>query len=654
MAVINETLTLEDRFSASFTRFLQLGNKAAGATTRAQTSLQNYEAELNRLDRLTISYNGRLAALNQEQAEMAAKNLQNTKEYKNLESQIKQTTSTLKALESQYNAVAADADKAAASAKKFGISTQTAQAASSGLMGSLRNLAGAFLGIQTGQWLVGTSDQLTQINARLQLMTGSAKAAAEANDQIYQAAMRARGAYIDMADLVSQLGTLAPNAFSDTGEIVAFAEQLQKQMALSGTSTMAAQAAMLQLTQGLASGVLRGEELNSVLEQTPMVAQTIADYMGVNVGTMRKLASEGAITADVVKNALLGAAQETNAAFAQMPMTWGQVWNTMQNTAIQALQPVLDFINLLANNMGVVVPIVAGATAAMLGFAAASWLASGGLKTLVASAKAFATTMGPVPFLIAAGIGIVVALIAKWVQSIGGLEIAWLTLKDVAITAGENMMYALLSAVTNATLGIRNLFVSAAEFVQGLVNAVIGGLNTIISVVNSVTGSSIGAIQEASFADKMRNSYNNDYAFAQADLQKAHSRIYQAQLARGHEIALKKNEMAQAASDNSMAYNTPTYDQVAGATDQLSGIGSSVKGIEKAVNMSDEDIKALVDVAERRYVNQVNLTSQTPVITVNGANTGRTAQDRRALADAIEQILREEWASGSVRSTAYA
>lgn len=656
MAVITETLTLEDRFSASFTRFIQQGNKAAGATTRAKGALQNYEAELNRLDRQTISYNGRLAALNQEQAEMAAKNLQNTKEYKNLESEIKRITGTLKALESQYNAVAADADKAAASAKKLGVSLEETQKPATGIMGTIRNLAGAFLGIQTGQWLVNTSDQLTQINARLQLMTGSAEAAAEANDQIYQAAMRARGSYTDMADLVSQLGTLAGDAFSDTGEIVAFAEQLQKQMALSGTSTQAAQAAMLQLTQGLASGVLRGEELNSVLEQTPMVAQTIADYMGVNVGTMRELASEGAITADVVKNALLGAAQETNAAFAQMPMTWGQVWNMMQNTAIQALQPVLDFINFLANNMGVVVPIVAGATAAMLGFAAASWVATGGLKTLVASAKAFATTMGPVPFLIAAGIGIVVALIAKWVQSIGGLEIAWLTLKDVAITAGENIMYSLVSAVTNATLGIRNLFVSAAEFVQGLVNAVIGGLNTIISAVNDVTGSSLGAIKEASFADDMRRSYNNDYASAQANLQKMHSEIYRSQLDRGHEIAVRKREIAaeSAGQDNNQMYNVPTYDQVAGATDQLSGIGSSVKGIEKAVNMSDEDIKALVDVAERRYVNQVNLTSQTPVITVNGANTGRTAQDRRALADAIEQILREEWASGSVRSTAYA
>lgn len=538
------------------------------------------------------------------------------------------------------------------------LSNRMSQTSNSGgsLLSTIRNLAGAFLGMQSVQWLVGTSDQLTQINARLQLMTGSAEAAAEANEQIYQAAMRARGAYTDMADLVSQLGTLAPEAFSDpagnlnTGELIAFSEQLQKQMALSGTSTMAAQAAMLQLTQGLASGVLRGEELNSVLEQTPMVAQTIADYMGVNVGTMRELASEGAITADVVKNALLGAADETNAAFAQMPMTWGQVWNVMQNTAIQALQPVLDFINFLANNMGVVVPIVAGAAAAMLGFAAASWVAAGGIGAI----KAALATINPVALAIGLAIGVIIGLIAKWVQSIGGLEVAWLTLKDVALTAGENIMYGLTAAVTNATLGIRNLFVSAAEFVQGLVNAVIGGLNTIISAVNSVTGASIGAIQEASFADKMRNSYNNDYAFAQADLQKAHSRIYQAQLARGHEIALKKNEMAQAASDNSMAYNTPTYDQVAGATDQLSGINSSVKGIEKAVDMSDEDIKALVDVAERRYVNQVNLTSQTPVINVSGQNTGNTAQDRRALASAIEQILLEEWSSGSVRSTAYA
>ena len=587
MAVIRETLTLEDKLTNVMTQCIQVAQRMAGAMDDIRYSTMNVETA-------TAS-----AAV----------------EMQNLSARMSQTTT-------QGNS----------------------------MLTTVRNLAGAFLGMQSIQWLVGTSDQLTQINARLEMITGSAEAAAEANEQIYQAAMRARGSYTDMADLVSQLGTLAGNAFTDTGEIVAFAEQLQKQMALSGTSTQAAQAAMLQLTQGLSSGTLRGEELNSVLEQTPMIAQTIADYLGMTTGEMRELASEGGLTAEVVKNAVLGAAEETNAAFEQMPMTWGQVWNTMKNMAIQALDPVLSGINFLANNMDTLIPVAAGVAAAMAGFAIASWVAAGGIGAI----KAALMTINPVALAIGLAIGAIIGLIAKWVQSIGGLEIAWLTLKDVAITAGENIMYALMSAVTNATLGIRNLFVSAAEFVQGLVNAVIGGLNTIIGVVNDVTGASIGAIQEASFADDMRNSYNNDYAFAQANLQKMHSEIYRAQLERGHEIALKKNEMARAAEEQSGVGNgTPTYDQMAGMNDQLSDISGSVKGIEKTVSMSDEDIKALVDVAERRYVNQVNLTSQTPVITVNGANTGRTAQDRRALADAIEQILLEQWASGSVRSTQY-
>ena len=650
MAVINETLTLEDRFSASFTRFLQLGNKAAGATTRAKGALQNYEAELNRLDRQTISYNGRLAALNQEQAEMAAKGLQSTREYKNLESQIKRTTSTLKALESQYNAVAADADKAAASAKKLGVSLQETQKPASGLMGSLRNLAGAFLGIQTGQWLVGTSDQLTQINARLQLMTGSAEAAAEANDQIYQAAMRSRGAYTDMADLVSQLGTLAPDAFSDpagnlnTGELIAFAEQLQKQMALSGTSTQAAQAAMLQLTQGLASGVLRGEELNSVLEQTPMVAQTIADYMGVNVGTMRELASEGAITADVVKNALLGAAQETNAAFAQMPMTWGQVWTQMQNMAIQALQPVLNFINFLANNMGVVVPIVAGATAAMLGFAAASWVAAGGLGAI----KAALVAINPIAALIGLAIGAIVGLVAAWVQSVGGLEIAWLTAKNTILNVLDKLYLGWKTVSSAIYLAMSGVFTGLLSVVEWFVNAAIGAINFVIDGMNAL-GADVEHFAEVTFGTEAQQNLAQQAQDTTNELADAALQNKINQFQRDKEIA-----MARLAASKAAKASEPEIPKIPDYTPQLSGISGSVKGIEKAVKMSDEDIKALVDVAERRYVNQVNLTSQTPVITVNGANTGRTAQDRRALADAIEQILREEWASGSVRSTAYA
>ena len=598
---------------------------------------------------------------------MAAKNLQNTKEYKNLESQIKQTTSTLKALESQYSAVAADADKAAASAKKLGASLEETQKPATGLMGYIRNLAGAFLGIQTGQWLVNTSDQLTQINARLQLMTGSAEAAAEANDQIYQAAMRARGAYTDMADLVSQLGTLAPEAFSDptgnlnTGELIAFAEQLQKQMALSGTSTMAAQAAMLQLTQGLASGVLRGEELNSVLEQTPMVAQTIADYMGVDIGTMRELASEGAITADVVKNALLGAAAETNAAFEQMPLTWGQAFAMAQNIAIQVLQPLFDFISdvpqTIADNFDMLLPVFAG-LAAMAGVLAA--------QALVMAAS-FALANLPIILMVAA----VAAFTYGMVQ-------AGATASDVFEVIGQGFGW-LYAFVGNIVVNLYNLFASFAEFfanfmdnpIQSVLNlffdfadTVLGVLETIAGAIDFIFGNNMnlqGTV--AGWRNDLKNWVTDTVGDNEVQIKRMEAINFQESMdqfgAYGRGVGdmlsnLNFNSLGSGFDLSQYTGDAAAYNQLSGISDQLGGIGSSVKGIEKSVNMSDEDIKALVDVAERRYVNQVNLTSQTPVITVNGANTGRTAQDRRALADAIEQILREEWASGSVRSTAYA
>lgn len=277
MADIVERLTLEDRMSSAMTQCIQMAQRMANVLDDVRYSTMNVETAT--------------AATAQSMQDMA--------------SRMSQTTT-------QGN---------------FMLTT-------------VRNLAGAFLGMQSVRWLVGTSDQLAQINARLQMMTGSAEAAAEANEQIYQAALRSRGAYADMADLVSQLGITAGGAFGDTGELVAFAEQIQKQMAISGASGASAAAAMTQLTQGLASGVLRGEELNSVLEQTPMIAKTIADYMGVTTGQMRELASEGAVTADVVKNAILGAAEETDAAFKQMPMTWAQVWTQMQNIAIRALDQI--------------------------------------------------------------------------------------------------------------------------------------------------------------------------------------------------------------------------------------------------------------------------------------------------------------------------
>ena len=546
------------------------------------------------------------------------------------------------------------------------------------LLTTVRNLAGAFLGMQSVRWLVGTSDQLTQINARLQLMTGSAEAAAQAQEQIYQAAMRSRGAYTDMADLVSQLGTLAGNAFADTGEIVAFAEQLQKQMALSGTSTQAAQAAMLQLTQGLSSGTLRGEELNSVLEQTPMIAQTIADYLGMTTGEMRELASEGGLTAEVVKNAVLGAAEETNAAFEQMPMTWGQVWTQMQNMAIQALDPVLSGINFLANNIEIIGPLVLGLGAAFAVFmVAANWTnictaATTGLASAQAALGAvMATAWGPpliAIILIITAIYTLTAVVNHFagtsVSATGIIAGAFLTLFAFVANGailGINTFAAFGNFVgnvfNNPVAAVKILFLDMATTILGYVSNVAHGIEDLVNAIPGVEVSITGGI------DSLYNRVQGAAAQAKSEAEWVEYFKPQEYIDLGGAFRTGYNAGANfdplggllgaGGGYDLSQYTTgiPSYDEIASTLGDISG---SVKGIEKTVSLSDEDIKALVDVAERRYVNQVNLTSQTPVITVNGANTGRTQQDRQALADAIELILREQLASGAARSTAYA
>lgn len=616
MAAIRETLILEDKFTSTMTQCLQVAQRMANMLDDVRASTMNVETAA--------------AATAVQMQELAGK------------------------------------------------MTQTNSRGTS-LLGTIRNLAGTFLGMQSVRWLVNTSDQLTSINARLRLMTGSAEAAAAAQEEIYQAAMHSRGAYADMADFVSQLGTVAGNAFTGTDELVAFAEQIQKQMAISGASGASAQAALVQLTQGLASGTLRGEELNSVLEQTPMIAQTIAEYMGVTTGEMRELASEGKVTAEVVKNAMLGAAEETNAQFEQMPMTWAQVWTMFQNVAIQALDPVLDAISWLANNIDLVGPIVLGLGAAFGVFLlAANWTnictaATTALTTAQEMLRAvMATTWGLPLIIIALVIGAIYAVTAA-VNHFAGTSVS-----ATGIIAGAVLTVAAI--IGNTVIGLLNGIIQAVWSI--FVTPFLGIIEWVLNVTNGGFDSFGGAVA---------NLIGNIISWF-LDLGKVVTKIidaifgtnWTAGLTSLQDSVLKwgKNENAITLDRNAPtidyrfnygdAWNTGynwganlfsgngndavgaalsgvPYDELSG---QLGDIAGSVGSIEKSVKMSDEDIKSLVDVAERRYVNNVNLTAQTPVITVNGANTGRTAADRQSLANAIRDILIEQTASGSTRSTA--
>lgn len=666
MAVIKETLALEDRFSAAFNKYVKLVEQSTASTKE----LQQATTQVSQSARLaSTAY--KLAATKADAAAAAAR------------AQAAQTA----ALAAQERLEAQRAREAARAQAEQAAAQDKTAAASSALTGRLKNLLGAYVGLQTVQKLVETSDQMTQINARLQLMTGSAEAAAAAQDKIYQAAQRSRGAYLDMAYMVAQLGTLAPDAFTDTDELIAFAEQLQKQMAISGASGQSAQAAMIQLTQALASGTLRGDELNSVLEQTPMIAKTIAEYMGVSTGQMREMASEGAITADVVKNAMLSAAEETNAAFESIPLTWGQVWTMAGNVALQALQPVLNVISWGVNNLDTLIPLVTGLTAAIAAYTIAQTAANAAAWLGVAANQALVVSMLTNPFLwVAVGIGAAVAAIAVWVQSVGGVQVAWLTAVDVVLSGVDNLrigIYTGMYAIQNKfgefglaafTMGVNvvNFFgdmkVGALEQIQGMANGAIDIINWMIGKVNLLPGVAIDSIDKLTFAstaaaanEAAKASRADAVAQSQAavakqeadraaNLNRMRSDAYSAHMQRM--VGIYNAKTSGAGSSNaalSDLYNVPTFDEMAGT---LGDIGKDVNGIKKSVDLSNEDLKSLVDVATRRYVNNINLTSQTPVITINGQNTGRTKEDREALADALKLVLAEQWAAGATNAIA--
>ena len=633
MAVIKETYVLEDRFSGPMAKAVSTCNKMADAVT----------------------------GLRKDTSSMGAAATATAKDVDRLGDQL------------------TDAARAAEQASNSG----------DRLMGTLKGMLGAFSAIGAVKWLANTSDAMTSINARLELMTGNAEAAAAAQNEIYAAAQRSRGAYTEMANLVSQLGMMAPEAFSDasgnlnTGELVAFAEQLQKQMTISGASGQSAAAAMVQLTQGLSSGTLRGEELNSVLEQTPMIAKTIAEYMGVSTGEMRELASEGAITADVVKNAILGAAEETNAAFASMPMTWAQVWTSMQNVALQALQPVLNAVSWLASNLDIVAPIVLG-VAASIGtltvaingakIATAAMTAAQNMLNLVMTANPIGLVVAGIALLVGALYAGVAAFNKLSGSSVSATGIITGAVSVVAAVVG-NAFIAVYNTALSAFGGIYNTVASVANFVGNVFNnplaaaahlfgdfadTVLGVLQTIAGVIDVVFGSGLSDAVSGwraslnGFIDRAAGDYTEfvpklDVSGAQMD-RIGYGNAWNTGYDWGANLGSSLGDMFGAATlGGETSFNVPSYDDIVGAID---GVGKDVKGIKKSVDLSKEDLKYMVDLTARRYVNNVNLTSQTPVITVNGQNTGNTEADREALARMLETVLLEQRAAGAAMTIA--
>ena len=237
--------------------------------------------------------------------------------------------------------------------RKFKNEINSTTTSANNLWDKIKGIALTIGGLAGVKKILNLSDEMATTSARLSLIVDDKGSVEQLENKIFASAIRSRAEYQDTADMIGKLGSQAKGAFKNNDELIAFAEQLNKNFVLAGTNQQGIASAQLQITQALASGVLRGEELNAVFENATPVIQKIADYLDVPIGKIRDLAKDGKLSAQVVKNALLASADETNAAFEKMPMTWSQIWTKMKNIALKAFQPVLKKINEFANNQKV-------------------------------------------------------------------------------------------------------------------------------------------------------------------------------------------------------------------------------------------------------------------------------------------------------------
>lgn len=351
------------------------------------------------------------------------------------------------------------------------------------MVGKAKNLA-ATIGASVGlKKLIELSDQMTSTTARLNFIVDDGGSVKALEAKIMASAQRSRAAYLDTASAIASMGANAGAAFTSNDELIAFMEQVNKQFVIGGASAQGQAAAMLQLTQAMAAGALRGEELNSILENAPGIARAIEQYMGIAEGSIKSYAEKGAVSATVVKNALLSIADETNAKFNGMAMTWGQVWTQMGNIALKVTQPLLTAINWLANNLSVIGPILLGLGAAFLVFqVAAHWTQ---IATVATAAYHAVVNLLSIGFGVLTGnTAAASAAVSTFNSALLASPITWIIMLIAVVIGLLYGVVAIINKVTGSSISATGLICGAIAVAGAFIgNTVIGLLNALIQYI---------------------------------------------------------------------------------------------------------------------------------------------------------------------------
>ena len=517
------------------------------------------------------------------------------------------------------------------------------------------------------------SDEMSNIRARLDLMNDGLQTTAELQEKIFQSAQRARGVYTATASAVSQMGILAADAFASNDEVIAFVEQLNKHFKISGTSAQGQAAAMLQLTQAMGQGVLRGEELNSVFEQAPTIIQSIAKYLDVPIGKIRELAQEGKITSQIVKNAMFATAEETNAKFAQMPMTFSDVSAVIGNTLLQTFEPALQIIGrgaqFIYDNWSILEPIFYGLASALTVFTGA--LITHKIATWYAEAanRAFIKSLISNPlFYIAIVLGVIIGLIYRWVKAVGGIQIAWQIAVDKILTALDWLkigfftgVYWVMDMLDKMKLGfmianvaIQNYMddmnVKVLNILQNMVNGAIGIINKFIGTLNKIPGVSIDAISEVTFATTAKAEIEARKAQRTAELAKYRADI-EASIAERDAALRQMKAEARAATAQRQAEIRAAQEaakekgldlNLGDMAKNIAKIADDTGDIKDSVDISQEDLKWMRDLAEQETINRFTTATLAPQISINFTGDIRETADIDGIIGRLEEILTEE------------
>lgn len=614
------------------------------------------------------------------------------------------------------------------------------------LTNTIKRAVAAYVSIQSVGKALNISDELVQTTSRLNMMNDGVQTTAELVNMVYAAAQDARGSFSQMADVVARFGNNAKDAFSSSEEVVAFADLIQKQMTIAGASTQEAANAELQLSQALGSGVLRGDELNSIFEQAPNLIQNIADYLDVPIGKIREMAADGELSADVVKAAIFSAADDINSKFNEMPMTWGQMWQSMQNTALIAFQPVLQRLNDLANseafqtfiqgaieamatlanillnvfdlavsigtfigdNWSIIAPIVYGIVAALTAYIAISAIvaAINGVMAMAEGVKAAAQMMAtgatfaetaaqqglnaalmacPLTWIIMLILALIVVIfavcnaIAKMTGIAnsgfgvitGGVNVViqffknlGLTVANIALGIGNaiaalasNMMTAFHNAICSVQSWFYNLLSTALSVIEGICSA----LNKLPFVEFDYSGISSAADDYAAKASEaagnkedyqsISDAFNEGFTTFDAFQDGWASDAFNAGAAWGDGIADKVSNFSlsdvfgQTDIPNVGDYTSGFNDAIAnsGVGDSIGNIDDNTGKIKDSLDVTEEDLKYLRDIAEQESINRFT----TAEVTINQTNNNNVSSDTdldgfiTALDDAMGEAIDE-------------